>query len=82
MLLKGERSKAETTSLPQMFQMEFISCMNFTISSSDLQPKPHISEWLKKGGYRWFGRGQPEQDATLTGADSLFLRAVFVEFVI
>lgn len=36
MVLKGERSKAVTTSLPQMFQMEFINCMNFTISSSDL----------------------------------------------
>lgn len=36
MVLKGERSKAVTTSLPQMFQMEFINCMNFNISSSDL----------------------------------------------
>lgn len=36
MTLKGERSKAVTTSLPQMFQMECINCINFTISSSDL----------------------------------------------
>lgn len=44
MTLKGERSKAVTTSLPQMFQMEFINCINFTISSSDLHTHTHRSE--------------------------------------
>ena len=43
MALKGERSKAVTTSLPQMFQIEFINCMNFTISSSDLHRQAHTS---------------------------------------
>lgn len=44
MTLKGERSKAVTTSLPQMFQMECINCINFTISSSDLHT--HTRETL------------------------------------
>ncbi len=41
MHLNGDRSNAVITSRPQMFQMEFIRCINFTISSSDLHTHTH-----------------------------------------